>query len=379
MAPVMAVVAALGLLSACTSDEPAPPQDPTPRTVLVYMVAANDLGSHHYDYQDIEEMRQAAREGQFGKARVIVYHSPYSGDVELKEVLADGSVNVLKTYPESSGASVTVERMRQVIADMKAAAPAQDYGLVLWSHANGWIVDGVSEEPARSGVHYSYGVDRGKKMNVASLRQALTGAGFSFIYIDCCYMGGIETMYELRSVTKTVVASAAEVALPGMPYHLSLQHLLAPVADPVKAAQTTYEYYQGQDAQFDRSCTIAVVDLSAIDALAAQTRKVYEQAEKPVPDDYVKHSFSPYKRYYFDFADYVEALAKPDPALQAAWRAAFDKAVIYKAQTDYFQNAVNLQVHCGLSTNIFETETQAATNGYNKLSWYTDVASALIK
>lgn len=371
----------LGFLVASCSDrsEPEPPVPPTDRTVLVYMVAANNLGSHDYDRNDIEEMQEAALAGHFGNSRLLVYHCPYNGEVQLKEIKSDGSVSVLKTYPVSSNASVTVERMRQVISDMKAVAPALDYGLVLWSHANGWLVDGVNESDQRSGVHYSYGVDGGKKMNISSLRDALTGAGFSFIYIDCCYMGGIEVMYDLRNVAKTAVASAAEVALPGMPYHLSLRYLMSPTPDPVQAARTTYEYYESQDTQFDRSCTIAVVDLTAVDALAAATRRVYAQAETPVPAGYVKHPFSPEKRNYFDFADYVEALAGSDTDLRDSWRSAFDKAVIYKAQTDYFQINVNLSVHCGLSTFIFEDESQTTTNGYYKTSWYADVASALIK
>jgi len=371
----------IAVFASCSDSNPTDePQEPTgtTRTLLVYMVAGNDLGSSGLDDDDIKEMMQAAKKGDFGNSRLLVYHAPYNGEVQLKEVKPDGSISVLQSYGTVSGESVTIARMQQVIADMKKHAPARDYGLVLWSHASGWIADGVQEPSAK---HRSYGQDRGRKMNVTSLASALDGAGFSFIYFDCCFMGAVEVMYEMRNVAKTAVVSAAEVALPGMPYHLSLEPLMSEDAGLVEAARRTYEYYEGQSTQYDRSCTIAVVDLTAMAGLASATRAVYAAAPAPVPDGYEKKRFcnrSPYKNYYFDFADYVDALTAGNPAAQSAWHAAFDKAVIYKAQTAYFQSNVNLSVHCGLSTYIFDDADGTTQSGYNSSSWYADVASALI-
>ncbi len=374
---VLAIVVFASCSDSKSDNEPKGPSG-TARTLLVYMVAGNDLGASRLDDEDIREMTQAAKKGDFGNSRLLVYHAPYNGEVQLKEVKPDGSVSVLQSYGTATGESVTIARMRQVIADMKKYAPARDYGLVLWSHASGWLVDGVQESSAR---HRSYGQDRGRKMNISSLARALDGAGFSFIYFDCCFMGGVEVMYEMRNVAKTAVASAAEVALPGMPYHLSLKPLMSDEANPVEAARCTYEYYEGQPSQYDRSCTIAVVDLTAMADLASATRAVYASAPAPVPDNYVKKLFcnrAPYRDYYFDFADYVDALTADSPAARSAWHAAFAKAVIYKAQTAYFQSNVDLSVHCGLSTFIFDDADETTQSGYDSSSWYADVASALI-
>lgn len=349
------------------------------RTVLVYMVATNSLGSSNFDFDDIDEIKKAALAGDFGDSHLLIYHAPYIGEVQLKEVLSDGTINVLKTYTNSNGESVTIERMKEVISDTKLAAPARDYGLVLWSHANGWIVDGIHDTPAKSGMHYSFGMDRSKKMDISSLRTAVDGAGFSFIYFDCCYMGGIEVVYELRGVTNQAVVSAAEVAAPGMPYDLSLRYLMSQKVDLVKAAETTYAYYNTQTSLFDRSCTIAVVDFAGLDNLAQATRKIYQSAAQPVPDGYTGHAFSANMKNYFDFAHYIDALTSDDLPAREAWHKAFDQVVIYKNQTPYFQTSVDLSVHCGLSTYIFSNEEQTLTNGYNTTQWYIDVASALIK
>lgn len=374
----ISVVTALAMLTvSCSDNEPEPPVVDTTRTVLVYMVAANDLGSVGLDTDDIEEMRQAAREGHFGKSRLLVYHAPYSGDAQLKEVLADGTVTALKTYPFGT-ASVSVERMRQVIADTKSAAPALDYGMVLWSHSSGWIVDGIEDNPSAKGMCYSYGQDRGRTMNVASLRRAIGDAGLSFVYFDCCLMGGVEVMYELRRAVDKAVVSAAEVALPGMPYHLSLRYLMSPEADLVKAAETTYRYYESFTSLYDRSCTISVIDLTALEALAAATRGIYATSPVPVPEGYEKKSYTERDTYYFDFADYIDALAAGDVAARRAWHDAFDRVVVYKAATRYFQSVVDLSHHSGLSTYIFTSADGASARGYDTTGWYSDVASALL-
>lgn len=376
-AALLLSMAAMLLLTAC-SDDPEPPVPATDRTVLVYMVATNDLGSIDLDKDDLAEMQEAARNGHFGNSRLLVYHAPYSGDIQLKEVKADGTISVIKTY-SSSVASVSKERMKEVIADMKTAAPAGDYGMVLWSHANGWLVDGIEKPAGKSGAHYSYGVDRGRSMNVASLREAVDGAGISFIYFDCCYMGGVEVVYEMRGAIDEAVVSAAEVALPGMPYHLSLRYLMSPKADLAKAAEATYNYYEGQASLYDRSCTVAVVDLSALDELARATRRIYAAAPAPVPGDYEKKPYSPNKTLYFDLADYVDALSASDPENSRLWHEAYDKAVVYKAATRYFQGIVDLSHFNGLSTYIFDDASGSSLRGYDTTAWYADVASALVK
>lgn len=334
------------------SDDLDTPPVGTTRTVLVYMVAANDLGSSGLDQADIEEMQQAATQGDFGNSRLLVYQSPYNGEVQLKEINADGSISVLERYESSAnGASVTAERMRKVIDDVKRHAPAGDYGLVLWSHASGWIADGILDsEKGNSGIKKSYGQDRGKRMNISTLARAVSNSGFSFIYFDCCFMGTVEVAYEMRKATKIAVVSAAEVALPGMPYHLSLKPMMAEKADLVEVARRTYEYYQGQAAQYDRSCTISVLDLTYMDLLAEATRNVYASSPTIVPEGYSPVRYcnrAPYKNYYFDFKHYVTALIGDNQVAYDHWRTQLDRVVIYKAATDYFQSNVDLSQHSG--------------------------------
>ena len=120
-------------------DEPQPKPDPEPqgpveRTVLVYMVADNNLGTQNgLNRADLKEMQTGAAEGQLNGGRLLVYHnrpgtvssSPTTPNNPplLLEVTPTG-IDTLKTYPDDPTIySVEVDRMREVLADMKTYAP----------------------------------------------------------------------------------------------------------------------------------------------------------------------------------------------------------------------------------------------------------------
>lgn len=125
----------VAFMTACGSDEPTPdpgidPPEPSvaSRTVLVYMVATNNMGTGKYDELDINEMLEAAANGDFNDGRLIVYHAPYRSAPVLKEITKEG-IDTLKIYDEDA-VSVKISQMRTVIEDTKELAPADDYGLV---------------------------------------------------------------------------------------------------------------------------------------------------------------------------------------------------------------------------------------------------------
>ena len=223
---ILGAVMALGLWSCSDKEEPAP-APVADRTVLVYIVAANSLGINYtsggtlyraVDSLDIEEMTTAIVDNRvLGNQRWIVFHSTYT-DSKLIEISAAGT-RVLKTYSNES--AVSMARMEQVITDTKAFAPARKYGIVLWSHADGWLENGVSEDLNP----LSFGYHSGKRMNLTSLRMVLEGKGFDFIYFDCCLMGGIEVAYELRHCADYIVACPSELPRDGSDYVVNVKEI----------------------------------------------------------------------------------------------------------------------------------------------------------
>lgn len=390
-----AIVSLLYALAvSCDNDEPAPqPDPPSGRTVLVYMVANNNLGSSGYDDADIKEMLKAAEEGAIGAdGRLLVYHAGFGTQPELFEITQDGIVR--HVLYDDAEYSVSQARMREVIADTRRIAPAAEYGLVLWSHASGWLQDGISE-PERdieeTGISsYAFGQDRGHTMNITSLAEVLAGGDFDFIYFDCCYMASVEVAYELRNATHTIIGSSTELISDGMRYDLNIPMFFrAGSPDLIGAARNTFEYYDGMFGMM-RTCTMSVISTAGLDRLAAATRRIYSHAGIGLPEGYEPQVFmekSVASCYHFDFRDYVAALALGAAGDSEQWPGAasdladFDDAladvVLYSASTPKLWNRILLDRVCGLSSYILMNNGSVGMKNYNTLGWYADVASAL--
>lgn len=387
---LIAVVSSLPILAVigCNNDEPAPTPDPpapqeNTRTVLVYMVATNNLGSGLFDKSDLDEMQVAATNGDIKDGRLLVYHASDDG-VVLKEVTAQG-IDTLQVY-DNSVPSVSVARMSQVIDDVKSLAPAKDYGMVFWSHATGWIQDGIEETPQNSPMLYSFGADgmrNPKKMNITAMASALRGAGMSYLYFDCCYMGSMEVMYELRDCADFIIASPTEDPANGMPYDLTVKHMFDSSKSisevSVALAQTTFNYYNDVFEKGDCPCTMSVISTQHIEGLAKATRDIYEAATYSYIIGYPYQKFQTnFTCYYFDFGDYIESLS-PDPTLLYTWKKALDDVVIYADATPWVWSSFPIDKYSGLSTFIMQYPTMSEIQNYNTLSWFNDVAKAIIK
>lgn len=372
------------IFTGCSSDDDNDTPTPEcPRSVLVYMVANNSLGSANFDSDDLAEMVKAARQGDFGNARLIVYHHPRNANPVLKEITSKGEIT-LKSYDQAEF-SVSSARMNRVISDFMTEAPASHHGIIFWSHGSGWIENGIIENSSSAKANnfsqfsapispLSFGDDGGRYMNVTTLARVLDGKGFDYIYFDCCYMAGIEVVYELRHCAPTIVGSATELPAAGMPYDKTLKYLLKADADLITAAKTTFNTYDAMSGM-NRSCTISVIDTKGLDALADATRAIYI-ANNTTSPDFSPQYFMTSSCYLFDFGQYVNDLASQLPDLAADFNNALDDVVIYKAATPQFWEILTIDHHSGLSTFI-PNESQANKYHYDNLQWADDVASAL--
>lgn len=354
-------------------DEPTPPAASTTavRTVLVYMVANNDLGQRGYDDADISEMREAARNGALKDSRLLVMHQDEKGNSVLKEINRKGGVDTLCVYDKAEPA-VSIARMERCFADMKRLAPAKAYGLVMWSHGSGWLEDGWADPD--KGIRRGFGLDGSKTMNITSLAKALDGQDFDYVYFDCCHMASVEVAYELRHATPLIAGSVTELPNFGMPYDENVALLAAATPDLTKAAANTFRSYDEKIGS-GRSCTISVIDTRQLDDLAEATRRVYatarplEEGERPQPFEGGKCRFS-------DMDHYMELIATDATALQA-WRETLGRTVRYSAATPSIFNKLDIDRHCGLSTYTPRSAADMASYGYAGLRWASDVAATL--
>lgn len=369
------------ILGSCSDSEPDAPTATGERTVLVYMVAANTLGQsvttggQRYERADEEDVAEmiAGTDALASGQRLLVYRDCYEGNPTLSEVTAAG-LRQLKEY-DRSATSLDRSRMTGVIADARSLAPADKFGLVLWSHANGWLQDGTtSQAQAAAPVKRSFGIDRGRRLNVTDLASYLEGQDLEFIYFDCCLMASVEVMYQMRACAPYIVGSTSELPRPGMPYDRCLPLLFAGPPDGlIASARATFDYYAAHTNPDYRTCSISVIRTAGLADLAAATAAIYRGA----PLAHQGESVTNYDGYgrsgsWIDFGEYAASLTS-DAALLGAFNNALAKTVIYQDATDYMWMRYPVYNSSGLSTYVFTSPGDYSYKGYDELDWARDV------
>ena len=372
------IVSGLFLSTSCSEkDEPLPPVT-ADRTILVYMAANNSLG-YGYDSYDINEMREAVQNGALGdNNRLMIFRAPTDGSQTLYEMTENGELTTVKVY-DTALTPIHSDRMLEVFTDAKTVAPANDYGLILWSHSLGWTQEGIDDNGPGI-MTLSWGNHLGKTMNITTLKRVLEASPWSWIYFDCCFMGSVEVAYELSGVLPRMVASAAEVPLDGMPYQENLPLLFAKNADLEGAALNTFNYYNDLFGS-NRTCTISVYDLTKMDQLAQATVPLYQASQIVGPHDFpnlaLETGSSP--RYY-DLGVYVHGLCTVNQledsgsSPQEKWEEAYRNVVVFERATPKLWNIIDLSRFTGMSTFIPANAEQQTYRNYHTLAWYKDVA-----
>ena len=182
------------------------------RTVLVYIAGDNSLRS--FATEDLAEMTEGMQSVDDNSYNLLVYidTGPSPKLIRLKK---DKKKNVVQeaiaTYEGRN--SVDVSKMKEVINTAFSEYPAQSYGLVLWSHGEGWLAK--SQNKTRW-----WGQDGGSNyMDISELKDVLRNAPhLSFLLFDACFMQSVEVVYELKEHADYIIGSPTEIPAPGAPY-----------------------------------------------------------------------------------------------------------------------------------------------------------------
>ena len=370
------MMALLLMLVACGSDEPEQPQAPVRRTILVYMVATNSLGNNQRDLQDLAEMDQAVSAGDLNGCRLLIYRvGPESEHPTLFEVKQDkhgrAVHNELMAYDNSAGGSLTANRMHEVVDDMKAFAPASQYGLILWSHGTGWARSITTREAVR---RKDFGDDNGVHMTLTELAQGLPTGTFEWIYADVCYMGCVEVAYELRHHCRQFVAYPTEIPAQGMPYDQTLPLLCHTTSDLAGACRLTYEYYNAKTDQ-NRTFTGVVVNCTQLDALADVCRRIQANAIPLATVSGMQYYNINGSRFFYDFMQYYRAICPEN--LRGELDDTYSQTVTYKVATPTIFNRIIIDPDhfSGLSTYIPGTSPGVNESYYSNLAWARAIAN----
>ncbi|MCI6917971.1 clostripain-related cysteine peptidase [bacterium] len=326
-----------------------------PKTVLLYMVANNNLS--HDAENSISRLQNGYIPAEEGN--LLVYKHCAGMDPVLLHIKKgeDGTVAADTAYRFPPRVSATKSALTQALNVTQALFPADSYGLILWSHGTGWIPPLASSSSAaqeqRSGScpERTFGLDGKVELEIRDLAQAIPYK-LSFMLMDACFMGGIETAYEVKDSVDYYIGSPAEILTESFPYHKIMQHIFKSTPDYAAVCKEYYDYYNAKTGSV-RSATVALMDCSKLAEVAEVAKRVFDQYGERIASldlsllqPYFRGSSS---KYFYDLKDLIDAIA--DASLSAEFAAALERAVPYKASTPYFIE-LPIRSFCGVSTYV---------------------------
>ena len=387
---------ALLLCIACSKDDELPYVGPAQRTVIVYMSGENNLSS--YIEQDLSEMKTGRKQVTASEQLVVFVDKANSNEKPyIAKITASGALEKLYEYDKDFLAS-DPEKMKDVLQRAITLCPAtKDYGLVLWGHASGWIIEKDSVATSPSGARRAYGVDNGKNnsnhegfwLNIPSMRQMLKelGTKWRFIFFDCCNMMNIETAYELKDAADYLIGSPAEIPGNGAPYDKVVPDLFLQTDKFYKSIIDDYA------AAYPNRIPLAVIKTEKLTELAQATKDVLPQINSHVKiadmDQRIYYYSNPInnKRYriLYDMNEVVRKALADTPEAYQRWYSAFDQTVVVErimakdwATNSYininFSDFTMTQEDFGGVSMFFPQEKYQTVSTFNedlkKMGWY---------
>lgn len=305
-------------------------------TLLVYMVGQNDLSS--YMVENINNMIIG-----YGKtdttANILIYQDINSTPTLYYLNKASGSAiskQTVRSYPDQL--SVDPEVMKSVINNIFEMYPAEKYGIIFSSHADGSLFQpdivqkrSFGDEKDSNGQVYG--------MNIQDINNALSGSPYlNFILFDACLMANVETAYELRNRAHYLLATPNSVPGEGFPYHKIMPDLLQMDEKGLEnVAEQYYDYFHSNSARWDDFVAISLTDLSKMDSLAeavdslCRVPAVQERIE--ALDNAGLQMYERTKELY-DFGQWVDSVGCGHPQV-AVVKEKLEEAVIYKEHSEY--------------------------------------------
>lgn len=279
------------VLAACSNEIPEQqPAKRSGRTVLAYLISNNKAGSLDTYLRDNVIDMYIALGNMKESCTLLVFYRPYTGDTPLSNptlmsFYTDGRGNV-NNQPVLSGDNLTFEAvcqiaqkkeytmnsqiatdpvvMKEVFTDMQIVAPSDSYGLILGSHASGWMKGNSVQSKA-------FGDDDGYNIDIPDLADVLKNSfseKLDFVLFDACMMGTAEVGYELRETTSYCIASVMETPALGFPYKQVFSYLYSENIDYSAVCHEFISFNKVNNAWG----TCAVMDCSQMENLASAVK-----------------------------------------------------------------------------------------------------------
>lgn len=403
------------VLAACSNEIPEQqPAKRSGRTVLAYLIS-NSPKSLEGNLQDnVVDMYMALAEIK-DSCTLLVFYRPqeYSSYLDVPTLLCfdtDGRGNI-NNLPAVTGTDLTFESvchvaqkkeytmnsqiatdpavMEEVFTDMQTVAPSDSYGLILGSHASGWM-KGTSVPTKAFGDDDGYNIDI---PNLADVLKNSFSEKLDFVLFDACMMGTAEVGYELRETTSYCIASVMETPVYGFPYDQILPYLYS---ENVDYSAVCHEFMSFNKTN-NLWGTCAVMDCSQMENLASAVKAKLSEWKDALSSvsmqnvqQYGAYGWGRDYRYFsYDLLDFFRELGRKSGVKNldlneavSTVQSALNQAVIAKdclSGTDYEFDGVIVDEarFCGIGMYIPKeynpyVANKTAWNSYyeRSISWY---------
>ncbi len=399
------------VLAACSNEIPEQqPAKRSGRTVLAYLISNNAGTSLDKDLRNNVIDMYTALGNMKESCTLLVFYRPYAEDTPLSKptlmsFYADGRGNInnvaaltgaeltfdavcyriaqKKEYTMNSQIATDPAVMEEVFTDMQKIAPSDSYGLILGSHATGWM-KGTSV-PTKA-----FGDDNGYSIDIPDLADVLKKSfseKLDFVLFDACMMGNAEVGYELKDVTSHCIASVMETPVYGFPYDQILPYLYT---ENIDYSAVCHEFMSFNKTN-NLWGTCAVMDCSQMENLASAVKaklSEWKDALSSVSMQNVQqYGVNSYKYFSYDVLDFFRELGGKSGVAEtdlneaiASIQTVLNEAVIAKECIPNPSNSsfrVDEARFCGIGMyipkeyNPYVTNKTAWNSYYERsISWY---------
>lgn len=385
------------IFSACgQDDDPILPLEGN-RTVLVYLMGDNSLSS--YTTGDIKEMMEGMKLVDSSLNSLLVYVDGNGSTPVLYHIYKNkrGEVqkDVIKEYEEQVSTDPKV--MKEVILRTFSEYPADSYGLVLWSHGEGWIPNPLPLKKVSTrwigqditeGQHYLNITDMASLFKSISVR-------WDFILFDACFGQSIEVAYELRDCADYIIGSPTEIPGPGAPYDKVVPAMFSSGDFAKKIGEAYISTYADnfdeevasnpnapwEDAfggKWISGASVSVIKCAALEELASMTKQTLAEVEPSILLNSDLYDYDKRKKNSLDYVGYYDMKQLMELILKdtSEWNLVLANAIIYWNSTPINYSSycgcfsLPKEITCGVSHYLPLSSKPAAAAAYRSTAWY---------
>lgn len=387
------------------------------QTILVFIPwtgSTNSTGLKSYLDVNIDSIYQGIIDKKgLDDSRVLLFYSDTYDHSTLYDLQYDATKRTVSRVALKEYTGLTYnsdEGIADILNEVKQKAYALNYAMIIGGHGCGWtyaddwenypnyarprIGSSTSASANTNTDNFSgiqFGTDPNKPLtrffgsvsmrngsiDIATLANGIKQSGIKMQYIlfDACYMGNVETAYELKDVANYVISSSSEVLADGMPYRSLWSYLNSATPNYTSIVSTVINYYQTHNEPY---VNVAAIDCRQLDNLASVMKEINNQytLDASIKLDSIQplDGFSPH--LFYDLKVYVDSL-HPSGYLLSQFNTQLNATVKSAESTDYVITALNpnrteyirIKSYCGMSISDPSLHS-VAIKGREKTGWW---------